>query len=131
MVLASALRGSQAGQGNRNEARHHECFTGGSAGSCGSVSKGSQRDAGQDAQRAPALHPLLPSELWKAYRQNSSRGRNRFWGGNSYWLFGGSGYHPLSTDEETEVSTMQWLPESARLGDPPLLLRAQPQASGV
>lgn len=26
---------------------------------------------------------------------------------------------------------MQWLPESARLGDPPLLLRAQPQASGV
>ena len=35
----------------------------GSAGSWGNVSKGSQRDSGQDAHRAPALHPLLTSEL--------------------------------------------------------------------
>lgn len=78
--MAPALRGSQAGQGNRNQARHHKCFVGGSGGSQGNVSKGSQHEAGQDAHRAPSLHPLLTSDLWRAYAQNWSRREEQVWG---------------------------------------------------
>ena len=43
---------------------------------------------------------------------------------------GSQGITPLVRMKKQRSQAIQWLPESARLGDPPLLLHAQPQASG-